>query len=232
MTTAVPASEVDVIEIVESPIGVMELYRSRGHIAIAINGEELMCSANHESEDELGRMAGRLLTHLATPRLLIGGLGLGYSLRAALDALPQAALVDIAELVTDVVRWNRTILGPLADHPLDDPRVTLIEDDVARVIGRAEGCYDAIVLDVDNGPDALTDSNAELYLQPGLATIRRALTPTGVLAIWSAFDSLYFTRELQIAGFDVDVHTIRTWRAGGATHTIWVARPSTGAAAE
>jgi len=214
-----------VLETVATRVGEMELSRHRDDYTIAIDGVELMSSDNHQSEDELGLVAGELVRDLPAPRLLIGGLGLGYTARAALDALPATARVEIAEIVPDVVRWNRTILGPLANHPLADPRVTLIEDDVARVIQQATGRYDAIVLDVDNGPDGISASNATLYLQGGLATILAALTPTGVLAIWSAFDSLHFTSELQQAGFDVEVQNFRSWHAGGATHTIWLARP-------
>ena len=216
-----------VIETVDSRVGEMELSRRDNDFSIAINGVELMNSDNHESEDELGRITGNLLKHLVEPRLLIGGLGLGYTTRAALNALPKAARVDVAEIVPEVVRWNRTIIGALARNPLDDPRVTVIEDDVACVIQQADARYDAIVLDVDNGPDGISESNAALYLQDGLATIRRALVANGVLAIWSAFDSLYFTGELDTAGFDVEVQNIRSWHGGGATHTIWLCRPRT-----
>ncbi len=214
-----------VIETVSSRVGEMELSQHGTDYLISIDGIELMSSDNHQSEDELGLVAGELLRHLPAPHLLIGGLGLGYTVRAALDALSSTARVDVAEIVPDVVRWNRTILGHLAGHPLEDPRVTLIEEDVADVITGATTRYDAIVLDVDNGPDGISESNAALYLQDGLATILAALAPTGVLAIWSAFDSLHFTSELQQAGFDVEVQNFRSWHGGGATHTIWLARP-------
>ncbi|MEZ4401424.1 MAG: hypothetical protein R3B06_15470 [Kofleriaceae bacterium] len=218
-----------VLEIVETKVGQMELCQRAHEYSIAVDGVELMNSSNHQSEDELGELTSRLIRHRPAPRMLIGGLGLGFTVRAALDALPADAKVDVAEIVPDVVRWNRYLIGNLADRPLFDPRVTVIEGDVAELLARTEAGYDAIVLDVDNGPDGLTESNAALYLQDGLATIKRALAPDGLLAIWSAFDSLHFTRELQAAGFLVDVENIRTWHAGGADHTIWLAVPSASA---
>ncbi len=220
-----PDAPVVVIETVPTRVGEMELSSHGTDYLITVNGIELMSSDNHQSEDELGRLAGELVKHLDEPRILIGGLGLGYTVRAALDELPITARVDVAEIAPDVVRWNRTILSPLAGKPLDDERVVVIEDDVAIVIQQVTRHYDAIVLDVDNGPDGISESNAALYLQAGLATILAALAPTGVLMIWSAFDSLHFTSELQQAGFDVDVQNFRSWHAGGATHTIWLARP-------
>lgn len=213
-----------VIESVSSPVGEIRLSRRGEEFSICVDGVDLMDSQNHQSEDEFGRLAGELVKHLAEPRILVGGLGLGYTLRAALNALTKSARVDVAEIVPAVVRWNRTILGQLARHPLDDPRVTIIEDDVARVIRNAPGRYDAIVLDVDNGPDGISEGNAELYLPAGLATILDALAPGGVLAIWSAFDSAAFTAALREARFDVEVQTIRTWHGGGATHYFWLAR--------
>ncbi len=213
-----------VIERVSSPVGEMEIARRGEDFSIRVGGIELMNSWNHQSEDEFGRLAGELVHTLEQPRVLIGGLGLGYTLRAALDRLPKTAHVDVAEIVPDVARWNRTIIGKLARHPLEDPRVTVIEDDVARVIGAAHEHYDAIALDVDNGPDGISESNAKLYLDHGLETIFDALVPGGVLAIWSVFNSEPFTEALRKVGFEVEVQTIRTWHGGGATHFIWVAR--------
>lgn len=213
-----------IVERVSSPVGEMRLSRHGDDFEIRVDGIELMSSRNHQSEDEFGRLAGELVKGLAKPRLLIGGLGLGYTLRAALDTLPKTAQVDVAEIVAEVVRWNRTVYGFLARKPLDDPRVTVIEADVAHVMKQAPGRYDAIVLDVDNGPDGISESNAQLYLPDGLASIYNALVPEGVLAIWSAFDSQKFTKALRQPGFDVEVQKIRTWHGGGATHYFWVAR--------
>jgi spermidine synthase len=214
-----------VIECVKSPVGEIQLSRRGRDFAIHVDGVDLMDSKNHQSEDELGQLAGDLVRHVGRPRILIGGLGLGYTLRAALDTVTEFARIDIAEIVPAVVRWNRTILAPLTRQPLADPRVTLIEDDVARVIRDAPGRYDAIVLDVDNGPDGICEDNAALYMPDGLASIRAALAQGGVLVIWSAFDSEVFTKELGDAGFDVEVQRIRTWHGGGGDHFFWVARP-------
>src|SRR5438067_6685035 len=143
----------------------MTLSRRGDDFSIRVRGVELMNSHNHESEDELGRRACALVKGVTKPRILIGGLGLGFTLRAVLDGC--AGSVDVVELVPAVVRWNRTVLGELAGRPLDDPRVTVIEDDVAHVIATRTG-YHAIVLDVDNGPDELFTSNAKLYARTGL----------------------------------------------------------------
>src|SRR5438105_439657 len=140
------------IERVATPAGEMTLARRGKQFSIRVRGVELMNSGNHESEDELGRRACTLVAGVAKPRILIGGLGLGYTVRAVLDGC--AASIDVVELVPAVVRWNRTVLAELAGRPLDDPRVAMIEDDVAHVIATRTG-YHAIVLDVDNGPDEL-----------------------------------------------------------------------------
>lgn len=213
-----------VIERVASPLGEMVLSRRDNDFSIRVAGVELMNSHNHASEDELGRITAAPLAKLASPRMLVGGLGLGFTLRAALDTLPATAHVDVAEIVPDVVRWNRTVFGFLAKDPLDDPRVHVIEGDVGPVIARARARYDAIVLDVDNGPDPLAKSNAGLYRRGGLAAAHAAVAPNGLYAVWSSFQSGTFTTWLVEAGFTVDVQRIR---AHGATHYIWLARRNT-----
>lgn len=213
-----------IVERVATSGGEMVLYRHGGDYAIRVAGVELMNSRNHGSEDELGRRASALVAGARAPRMLVGGLGLGFTLRAALDALPAAARVDVAEIVPAVVRWNRTMLGGLAGHPLADARVTVIEGDVARVIAGARGAYDAIALDVDNGPDEMFERNGGLYRRAGLAASREALAPGGVLAVWSAFESATFTRWLRDTGFDVELATIRSRARGGPRHFIWLAR--------
>lgn len=180
-----------------------------------------MNSRDHSSEDELGRQTAARLTAKA-PRVMIGGLGFGFTLRAALDALPAAAKVDVVELVPAIVRWNRTLLASLAGEPLSDPRVTVIEDDVASVIKTAKN-YDAIVLDVDNGPDAVYEGNAALYKRRGLEAARRALAPGGVLAVWSAFSSNTFTHWLREVGFRTELVTMRSKFKSGPTHYVWFA---------
>ncbi|HEY1816607.1 MAG TPA: hypothetical protein VGG74_29875 [Kofleriaceae bacterium] len=208
-----------VLERVAVPGGEMVLSKRGDELSIRVRGVELMSSRNHVSEDELGRRTAELCGNGA--RVLVGGLGLGFTLRAVLDHCRAA--VDVVELVPAVVRWNRTHAAALANHPLDDPRVTVIEDDVAHVIGAAEARYDAIVLDVDNGPDELFEANRRLYRRNGLAAARRALVPGGGLAVWSSFPSSTFETWLREVGFAVE--TVRI-KARGARHVIWLARSS------
>jgi spermidine synthase len=179
----------------------MVLERDGADVTILIGPRTLMGSYAHESEDELGRLVAAAVQDVATPRVLIGGLGLGFTLRAALDAMVPDAQVDVAELVPDVVAWNREECGHYAGRPLDDPRVTLYVEDVAAVMARSEGAYDAIALDVDNGPCAVTHPrNDDLYTLDGLARARAALRPGGVLAVWSSFPSDEFTEALEVVG--------------------------------
>jgi len=212
-----------VIEKVNAAGSTLVLSRRGDQFSIRTGGVELMNSQNHASEDELGRLTCARLAQTEKPTLLVGGLGLGFTLRAALDALPPAARVEVVEIVPEVVRWNRTILGPLANHPLDDPRTFVIEGDVAHVIRKSAGRYDAILLDVDNGPDGVFKGNKTLYERAGLVAALRALTPNGVLAVWSSFESPIFTKALQKAGFEVELAAIRP-KHGGPRHCIWFAR--------
>jgi spermidine synthase len=210
-----------ILERTATPAGEMVLARRGDEFSIRVAGVELMNSYDHKSELELGRIAGELVRAVAAPRLLIGGLGMGYTLRATLDVVPAEAHVDVAELLPAVVRWNRTVYGQLAGHPLDDPRVHVIEGDVVHVIAASPARYDAIVLDVDNGPDGVFASNAILYQQRGLAVAAAALAPGGALAVWSSFESPTFTRWLHDAGFAVELRTIQ---ARHGKHYIWLAR--------
>ena len=201
----------------------MVLTRWDEHVAISVDGRPLMSTHEHGSEDELGRVVAERLAGVRAPRMLIGGLGLGYTLRAALDVLPRDAEVVVAELVPAVVRWNRGKHGAYSGHPLRDRRVELIVDDVAKVIGKRRR-YDAILLDVDNGPDALTHAaNAKLYQQAGLVRAAAALRAGGVLAVWSAFPSKTFTRWLANAGFSVDQLRAAPTTPGGPRYYIWIA---------
>jgi spermidine synthase len=219
-----------VLERVELPDGKeMVLTRWDDHIAISVGGRPLMSTHEHGSEDELGRLVARCVAHAPAPRVLIGGLGLGYTLRAALDVLPRSAHVVVAELVPAVVRWNRGAHGVFAKRPLRDRRVELVVDDVAKVIARRPK-YDAILLDVDNGPDALVhEANAGLYKRTGLLRARAALRRGGVLAVWSAFASNTFTRWLEEVGFEVEKLRAAPTTPGGPRYYIWVARvPASG----
>ncbi len=214
-----------VIERVAMPDGSeLVLLRWDDHIAIEVAGRSLMSSHDHNSEDELGRVVAERLAGVAKPRVLIGGLGLGFTLRAALDVLPATAKVTVAELSPHVVRWNRAEHGALAGRPLDDPRVKVMIDDVAEAIADSPG-YDAILLDVDNGPDAITHrGNANLYKRAGLARARAALRTGGTLAVWSSFGSKTFTRWLATVGFEVELLRPKAALPGGPRYYIWLAR--------
>lgn len=202
----------------------MSLFRWDKHIAIHVGKRPLMSSHEHGSEDALGRLVGERLAHVVGPRALIGGLGLGFTLRAALDTLPANAKLVVAELLADVVRWNRGVHGKYSKRPLADRRVKVIVGDVSDVIAKSANHYDAIVLDVDNGPDALTRrSNARLYKRAGLQRMRRALRAGGFLAVWSAFPSRRFTTWLREVGFAVDLLRPAPTTEGGPRYYIWVA---------
>lgn len=204
----------------------MVLEREGTEVCIRIGPRTLMSSDAHDSEDELGHMIAAAVTKVAAPRVLIGGLGLGFTLRAALDGLPETAKVDVAELVPDVVRWNRTEIGLYAGRPLDDERVTLFVEDVAAVMARSADTYDAIALDVDNGPSAVTHPrNEALYRRAGLQRAHAALRPGGVLAVWSSFPSDTFTKSLEELGGTVEL-VETTVGAGSPQHWIWLSTKS------
>ena len=209
----------------------LTLTQHTSEYLILADGQCLMSSRMHGSEDVLGLVGCRRARALARPSVLVGGLGMGFTLRAALDCLPQAARVLVAELVPAVVEWNRGQLGALASRPLDDPRVQVEEGDVAAIMRSSPGRFDAVILDVDNGPVALTaSSNARLYDRDGVAVALASLAPDGVLAVWSPRDDLQFERRLRAAGFGVQRERVRSRLGGrGSRHTILVAhkRPST-----
>jgi spermidine synthase len=195
---------------------------------ISIDRYELMASRGHGSEDALATLAVQALGPRPAPRILVGGLGMGFTLRAALDAVADRpdAVVEVAEVFPAVVRWNRGPLAPLAGHPLDDPRARVLEADLADVVARATSPWDAMMFDVDNGPEALVlESNHRLYSKRGLQVLRSALTPGGVLAVWSADDEPRFAYRLGEEGFvDVRTHVARARLGRGARHIVFVAR--------
>lgn len=206
--------------------GKMVLVRRGDEYVIRVDGQDLMGSRQHGSEEALATQGCAGLASVAGACVLVGGLGMGFTTRAALDALGRDATVEVAELVPDVVRWNRGPLAHLAGHPLDDPRVQVVEGDVSDVIARADARYDAILLDVDNGPDALTSpSNARLYGRAGLERAARALRPKGVLGVWSARDDDRFTARLERAGFTTRVERVLARHGGKKRHTLWFATP-------
>lgn len=201
------------------------LYRRGDEFSIRVGNRELMNSRIHGSEEALAEMACARITGRFTPRILIGGLGMGYTLAAALRALGTAGSVTVAELVPTVVAWNRGPLSALAGHPLQDRRVTVHEVDVSRILQAARQAYDAILLDVDNGPEGLArKENDWLYARPGLEAAHAALRPAGVLAVWSASPHQVFARRLRRVGFAVDeVHVPARSSGKGRRHTIWLA---------
>ena len=156
--------------------------------------------------------------------MLVGGLGMGFTLRATLDLLPSDASVVVVELLPAVVEWNRGPLAPLAGEPLLDPRVTVLLGDVAVALQAAVGRFDAMLLDVDNGPAAFTESaNAGLYTDQGLSSARKALKDGGVLAVWSAWDDRKFEQRLRYNGFRAEVSRVRArLKKGGPRHTIFL----------
>jgi spermidine synthase len=179
----------------------------------------------HGSEQALASLALRRL-RVPDACVLVGGLGMGFTLRATLDLLPEDATVVVAELVPAVVEWNRGALGTLAGHPLRDARVRVEFGDVADTLQSSPGGFDAVLLDVDNGPDAFTaTTNARLYNDQGLAAARDALKRGGVLAVWSAWEDRRFEQRLRYAGFIVDIERVRgRLKKGGPKHTIFLAR--------
>ena len=206
----------------------LKLTRRTNEYIILANGKSLMSSRMHGSEEALATFACRNLRTTRHPFVLIGGLGMGFTLRAALDLLPRDARIVVAELVPAVVEWNRGPLGPLAGHPLKDKRVRIEVADVAIAIKSRRQELDAILLDVDNGPSAFTTTeNSRLYDDRGIAAIHAALKPGGVLAVWSARDDRKFEQRLRYGGFVVEVERVRgRLKKGGPYHSIFRAHKS------
>jgi spermidine synthase len=199
------------------------LYQRGDDFVIQVDHEELMSSRSHGSEEGLAHLGLRALGPRPSPRILVGGLGLGFTLRAVLDRVgPRTeATVVVAELFPAVVAWNRTWLGHLASHPLDDPRVQVLEKDLADCLGDARSTgkpYDLILLDVDNGPEAFTvSSNRHLYGPRGIGYLRQALVPGGIVAVWSATPAPQFVKQLEKGGFGVQTHHVAA-RSGSKRH--------------
>ncbi|NOZ10420.1 MAG: hypothetical protein GXP09_05210 [Gammaproteobacteria bacterium] len=206
--------------------GELRLYQRDDEFSIRIVGRgELMNSRVHGSEEALAELTCARLMNGPDPRLLIGGLGMGFSLAAALQHVGDLAQVVVAELVPAVVAWNKGPLGECAAFPLQDPRVTVREGDVSHILKTEQGAYDAILLDVDNGPEGLTrKKNNWLYSIDGLSAAYEALRPKGVLAVWSAGPAQDFLQRLRKLGFEVEEVCVRAHGSKGARHTIWLAR--------
>jgi spermidine synthase len=207
--------------------GELRLMR-RGHeFSIKLGVAELMTSRLFASEEALATLAAEKLNGRTKPRVLIGGLGMGFTLRAALVAFGPKAEIVVAELVPAVVRWARGPMAEMFGGSLEDRRVEIVEADVAALIGRAKPLYDAILLDVDNGPEGMTQSaNDRLYSTRGLAAARAALSPGGVLAVWSQGPDRAFAKRFEKAGFSVEDRKVRARGIhGGSRHVIWLGVP-------
>lgn len=204
--------------------GELSLMRRGGEFSIRIGAQELMNSRRGGSEEALATIACARIAARARPRVLIGGLGMGFTLRAALGALGASARVDVAELVPVVAQWAQGPMAEIFAGSLDDPRVRVEFTDVAEIIRAATSAYDAILIDVDNGPEGLTrQANDRLYDARGLAAARAALKVGGVLAVWSAQPDQRFAQRLRDAGFATEEIRARERGARGARRVIWLA---------
>jgi len=205
--------------------GELSLHNRGDEFSIRVDGDELMNSLAHESEDSLGKLACARIADRPEPIVLIGGLGMGFTLASALRNLNEHARVVVAELVPAVVAWNRKQLADLTGNPLTDRRVEIREIDVAKILREERDTYDAILLDVDNGPEGMTrKGNDWLYSQNGLNASSNALRSRGILAVWSATPDEAFAKRLHRAGFEVEEVRVRSRsRHGAARHTIWIA---------
>jgi spermidine synthase len=209
---------------------VLKLIRRSDEYIIFANGKSLMSSRMHGSEEALATFACRQALTMKQPCVLIGGLGMGFTLRATLDLLPPDAMVVVAELVPAVVEWNRGPLGPLAGQPLTDTRVRVAIDDVAVTLSSNPDQFDAVLLDVDNGPTAFTAWNNDwLYDDRGIAAAFAALKMDGVLAVWSAREDRKFEQRLNHGRFAVEVKHVRGHlKKGGPRHTIFLGHKVSG----
>lgn len=206
---------------------VLTLYRHDGTYAIRVGGVELMTTRRFHSEERLAELACEPLRDTRGARVLIGGLGFGFTLRAALRTLADDARVVVAEIVAEIIAWNRDPAYPLAADALADPRVEVRHDDVAHVLAQSRGGFNAILLDVDNGAQALTTGgNAGLYRSRGVKRAAAALRPGGVLAYWSADEDPRFAELLRAAGLEVQTVRVRTHPGSGARHTLLLAQSS------
>jgi spermidine synthase len=204
--------------------GELRLMKRGADFSIMSGRIELMNSRLSGSEKALATLSCTRIAGRRAPTLLIGGLGMGFTLRAALGVLGKDARITVVELVPGVIDWARGPMAEVFGSSLDDPRVTLREADVGREIAAARSLFDAILLDVDNGPDGLTrESNDGLYTLDGLAAARRALRPGGVLAVWSSGPDAKFTQRLRRSGYDTEEVRVHAHGTSGPRHTIWLA---------
>ncbi|MBL8722688.1 MAG: hypothetical protein JNK49_01510 [Planctomycetes bacterium] len=209
------------------PGGTAELrcYRHDGAFQLFLGRTELMSSRVHESERQLADLVLAAVADRVAPQILIGGLGMGFTLAQVLATVGPAARVRVVELVPEVVQWNRELFGHCAGHPLRDPRVEVQVADVFDAVCAARNSCAGILLDVDNGPEALVHpDNERLYGPRGLVAAREALVPGGVLGVWSSADSPEFGRRLEGVGLAVTTHHVRARGRKGPRRTIWTAQ--------
>lgn len=204
----------------------MTLHEHEGTFVIRIAGAELMSSRHYNSEEKIAELAcAHIRTKSPGARVLIGGLGLGFTLRAALKSVAHDAVVVVAEIMPAVIKWNLVPEYKLGGDAMADPRVEVIEGDVTDVLRKNRGAFDSIILDVDNGASGMSaDSNSRLYKAAGLAMVRSALKSDGCLAIWSASDDPGFVKLMRQSGFSVTVERARTHPSGGGWHTLFIGR--------
>lgn len=207
--------------------GELKLSQRDNDFAIRLTGVhgELMSSRMYSSELALAELGCAHIHGLENSKVLVGGMGMGFTLSAALKAVSSSSEVVVAELVPEIIEWNKGPLGEVAGRPLNDDRVRVYLGDVAELFMTKKANYDAILLDVDNGPEAFThDDNSELYSIESLNAIRETLRPNGMLAVWSAWHDPRFTKKLKKARFKVSFKTVRAHKGKGSKHTIYLAQ--------
>ena len=203
----------------------LTLTEEAGYFMVRADGVPLMSNMAHHSEEHMAVIGCAALGEKADARVLVGGLGMGYTARAALDQLPPTGQVVVSEISPQLVTWNRGPLAELADRPLDDPRLVLEVGDLVAYLASTPKPFDAILLDTDHGPDSFTaEGNARLYSRKGLARLRACLRPGGTLVIWSAYQVPSFPRKLASAGFATEVVRVRARGSKGGRHTLFVGR--------
>ena len=213
-----------VFEQVTTPDGsTMVLVERDGEYSIRVNGRELMSTRHSFSEEQLGVVACQGRAQLRGACVLIGGLGMGFTLRAALAQLQPDARVIVAELLPEVVTWNRNPDYPLAAVALADPRTQVVIGDVADILERSQLCFDAIMLDADNQTTSMnTVGNSRLYQRSGLAAVWRKLKPGGTVVYWSAGEDPLLAKRLRASGFEVEVQRVRKHATGNGYHFLLV----------
>lgn len=206
----------------------LELYRHGDDCSIVVPGRgELMSTRRHASEDALGRLPCEMLPSADAARVLIGGLGMGFTLAAALAAVGPGSRVVVAELVPEIVEWNRGPLGEHSGHPLSDPRTAVHHGDVAELLRDRARRFDVVALDVDNGPEGFgSPGNDWLYSAEGIGCARDSLRPGGVLAYWSATPDRRFAKRLRECGLRLSERSVHAHGTRGPKHVIWLARAS------